>query len=113
KTGWLQGYNAQVLVEETSGVIVAHEVVAHSADSPRLLPIIDCLEANLEALAVPIEQRIPHQVFSADARYCSERILAALEQSGLNAYVVAGRKRHYRRRLDPHGRPRTPLRSAM
>jgi transposase len=112
KTGWLQGYNAQVLVEEASGVIVAHEVVAHSADSPRLVPMLDCLEANLEALAVPVAERIP-QVFSADAGYCSERNLAAFAQRGIDAYVATGRERHHRGGIDPHGRPRTPLRAAM
>ena len=38
--GWIQGYNAQVLVEEGSGVIVAQEVTAQSSDSPRLGPVL-------------------------------------------------------------------------
>jgi transposase len=112
KTGWLQGYNAQVLVDEASGVIVAHEVVAHSADSPRLVPMLDHLESNLAALGLPEQQRTP-RVFSADAGYCSERNLAALEHRGIDAYVATGRERHHRGGIDPHGRPRTPLRAAM
>lgn len=112
KTGWIQGYNAQVLVEAGSGVIVAHEVVAHSADSPRLVPVLDRLEANFEALTVPTEERIPG-VFSADAGYCSERNLTALDERGIDAYVATGRERHHRRGIDPQGRPRTPLRAAM
>ena len=35
KSSWIQGYNAQVLVEAGSGVIVAQEVTPQSADSPR------------------------------------------------------------------------------
>ncbi len=112
KTGWLQGYNAQVLVEEASGVIVAQEVVAHSADSPRLVPVLDLLEANLQALGIPETERIP-RFFSADAGYCSERNLAALEARGIDAYVATGRERHHRVGIDPQGRPRTPLRQAM
>jgi transposase len=112
KTGWLQGYNAQVVVEEASGIILAQEVVAHSADSPRLVPMLDRLEANLEALGLSAEQGIPH-AFSADAGYCSERNLTALEQRGIDAYIATGRERHHRGGIDPHGRPRTPLRAAM
>jgi transposase len=112
KTGWIQGYNAQVLVEEASGVILAQEVVAHSADSPRLVPMLDHLEANLAALQVPTGQRRP-AAFTADAGYCSERNLTALAGRGIDAYVATGRERHHRGGIDPHGRPRTPLRAAM
>ena len=58
-SGWTQGYNAQVLVEEASGVIVAQEVSAHSADSPRLRPMLDRLEENLAGMAVPEGERRP------------------------------------------------------
>jgi transposase len=112
KTGWMQGYNAQVLVEEASGVILAHEVVAHSADSPRLVPMLDHLAANLDALDLPVNQRTPG-AFTADAGYCSERNLTALAARGIDAYVATGRERHHRGGIDPHGRPRTPLRAAM
>jgi transposase len=112
KTGWIQGYNAQVLVEEASGVIVAQEVVAHSADSPRLVPMLDHLEANLEALQLPAGERTP-AAFTADAGYCSERNLTALVDRGVDAYVATGRERHHRGGIDPQGRPRTPLRAAM
>jgi transposase len=112
KTGWIQGYNAQVLVEEASGVIVVQEVVAHSADSPRLIPVLDALAAQLTALGIPEAARTP-RYFSADAGYCSERNLAALEARGIDAYVATGRERHHRAGIDPQGRPRTPLRAAM
>jgi transposase len=111
-TGWMQGYNAQVLVEEASGVILAQEVVAQSADSPRLVPMLDSLEANLEALQLPSGQRTP-TAFTADAGYCSERNLIALADRGIDAYVATGRERHHRGGIDPHGRPRTPLRARM
>jgi transposase len=110
--GWVQGYNAQVLVEEASGVIVAEEVSAHSADSTRLAPMVDALEANLSALAVPEVEWRP-QVFTADAGYCSEANLGLLAERQIDAYVATGRERHYRQGVDPAGNPRTPLRAAM
>jgi len=38
--GWVQGYNAQIMVNE-DGVILAQEVTAHHADSLRLKPMLD------------------------------------------------------------------------
>jgi transposase len=112
KTGWVQGYNAQVMVTEAGGVIVAKEVSGHSVDSPRLEPMLTQTEANLAAVGVPEEERWSG-VFSADAGYCSEANLARLEGREIDAYVATGRERHHRRGVDPQGRPRTPLRAAM
>ena len=72
--GWIQGYNAQVMVEEASGVIEAQEVTAHSGDSTRLRPMLDRLEENLARVGVPEEERRPTW-FTADAGYCSENNL--------------------------------------
>jgi transposase len=112
KAGWVQGYNAQVVVEAASGVIVAQEVSNHAADSPRLRPMLERLDGTLAALGVPDRQRRP-AAFSADAGYCSEGNLAALEARGIDAYVATGRERHARGGVDPRGAPRTPLRAAM
>ena len=51
--GWIQGYNAQVLVEAGSGVIVAQEVTPQSADSPRLGPMLELLGQNLAGYRSP------------------------------------------------------------
>jgi transposase len=118
KSGWAQGYNAQVMVEEASGVIVAQEVSAHAADSPRLAPMLDATDANLVAAGLSDDERLPAH-FTADAGYCSEKNLALLTTRGIDAYVATGRERHHRRGVDPyapHGVPRrqrTPLRAAM
>ncbi len=50
--GWIQGYNTQVLVAETSGVTVAQEVSAHGGDSLRLRPMLDRPEENLTRVGV-------------------------------------------------------------
>lgn len=112
KRGWVQGYNAQVVVEEASGVIVAEEVTGHSVDSPRLVPMLNQVETNLARIDVPQPERTPRQ-FSADAGYGSEANLAELERRGIDAYVATGRERHHRGGVDPKGKPRTPLRAAM
>lgn len=112
KTGWVQGYNAQVMVEAASGVIVAEEVSAHSVDSPRLGPMLDHTAQLLAAIGVPTAARTPRH-FSADAGYCSERNLAELAQRGIDAYVATGRERHHQGGMGPPRPPRTPLRAAM
>jgi hypothetical protein len=110
--GWIQGYNAQVMVEEASGVIVAQEVTAHSADSPRLRPMLDRLQKNLAALGMPQEERRP-KWFTADAGYCSEDNLGMLAERQIDAYVATGRERHHRGGTPSGGKARTPLRAAM
>src|SRR5262249_59830664 len=40
KAGWIQGYNAQVVVEAASGVIVAQEVSQHGGDSGPPGPVL-------------------------------------------------------------------------
>ena len=110
--GWIQGYNAQVLVEEASGVIVVQEVTAQSADSPRLRPVLERMEQDLAALGVPEEECRP-EVFTADAGYCSEANLGALAERQIDACVATGRERHHRGGVGPQGRVRTPLRAAM
>lgn len=110
--GWIQGYNAQVLVEEASGVIVAQEVTAHGGDSPRLRPMLDRLEENLARMGVPEEERRP-KWFTADAGYCSEQNLRMLAERQIDAYVATGRERHHRGGIAQGSRTRTPLRAAM
>ena len=53
--------------------------------SGQLVPMIDAIETNLG--------RKPAQV-SADAGYCSEANLEALEAYGIDGYVATGRARH-------------------
>jgi transposase len=109
RTGWVQGYNAQIAVNE-AGVILAEEVTPHSADGPRLLPVLDQMEANLKTIGSV--DAIP-DVFTADAGYCSESNLAGLELRRINAFVATGRERHHQGGVDPEGQPRRPFRAAM
>jgi transposase len=83
--GFIQGFNAQAAVDATAQVIVAQSVSNQASDCPHLAPLVEQIAANLEAL--------PEQV-SADAGYCSEDNLAALEGEGIDAYIAPGRQKH-------------------
>jgi len=85
KDGFIQGYNAQAAVDATAQVIVAHGLDAKQSDQHQLAPIVDAIEANLG--------RKPAQL-SADAGYCSDSNLAALEERQIDAYIAPGRAKH-------------------
>ena len=82
KDGFIQGYNAQAAVDATAQVIVAHGLDAKQSDQHQLAPIADAIEANLG--------KKPTQL-SADAGYCSDTNLAAMEEREIDAYIAPGR----------------------
>jgi len=65
-------------------IIVAQDVTQSAVDCGQLVPLTNAIEANLG--------RKPAQL-SADAGYCSEANLAALEARDIDAYVATGRAR--------------------
>jgi transposase len=84
RDGFVQAYNAQAAVDAEAQIIVAQHVTQSGGDSGQLVPLIDAIETNLG--------RKPAQA-SADAGYCSEANLAALEARDIDGYVAAGRAR--------------------
>src|SRR6267143_958401 len=84
KDGFVQAYNAQAAVDGEAQIIVAHDVTQSAVDCGQLVPMTDAIETNLG--------RKPEQL-SADAGYCSEANLAALEARNIDAYVATGRAR--------------------
>jgi hypothetical protein len=84
KDGFVQAYNAQAAVDAQAQIIVAQDVTQSAVDCAQLVPMTDAIEANLG--------RKPAQL-SADAGYCSEPNLAALENRKIDAYVATGRAR--------------------
>lgn len=82
--GFLQGYNAQAAVDAKAQIIVAHGLSDCSADSGQLAPIVKAIRANTG--------RNPAQ-FSADAGYCSDANLQALDKQKINAFIATGRER--------------------
>ncbi len=84
KDGFVQAYNAQAAVDGQAQIIVAHDVTQSAVDCGQLVPMTDAIETNLG--------RKPAQL-SADAGYCSEANLEALESRNIDAYVATGRAR--------------------
>jgi transposase len=84
KDGFVQAYNAQAAVDAEAQIIVAHDVTQSAVDCGQLVPMTDAIETNLGCK--------PEQL-SADAGYCSEANLEALEKRNIDAYVATGRAR--------------------
>jgi len=85
KDGFIQGYNAQAAVDAEAQVIVAHGLDANASDQHQLTPMVDAVEANMG--------RKPDEV-SADAGYCSDANLEAMESRNIDVYIAAGRAKH-------------------
>jgi transposase len=82
--GFVQAYNAQAAVDAEAQIIVAQDVTQSAVDCGQLVPMTDAIKTNLG--------RKPKQL-SADAGYCSESNLEALETRGIEGYVATGRAR--------------------
>ena len=83
--GWVQAYNVGAVVDDGHQVIVATSVTAEATDTRALPALVDAIKANTG--------RHPRRLL-ADAGYCSDDNLAALEAAGIDAYVALGRDRH-------------------
>ena len=96
--GFQQCFNAQVAVDGGSQVIVATEVGHEASDRGRLGAMLDRVEADAGGS--------PDEVL-ADAGYCSEEELAALEERGIVAHVAVGREGRKVAEIDGERRPAT------
>jgi transposase len=97
RDGFIQGFNAQAAVDATAQVIVAETVSNQASDCPHLVRLVEQITTNLAAA--------PEQV-SADAGYCSEDNLAALESRNIDAHIATGRQKHGA--TAPEARPAPP-----
>ena len=94
--GFIQGYNAQVAVDEIFQVIVAQHVTSTSPDVNELKPAIETMETKLKAT--------PKTVV-ADAGYWSEEDVRALEERGIGAFIATEKLKHGDLKPAPRGRP--------
>ncbi len=94
--GFQQCYNAQVAVEGENQLIVAVEVSSNASDQGRLVPLVEEVEAN--------HGERPETVL-ADAGYCNEADLEALEDRGVDGYVALGREGGRRVAVDAEKHP--------
>ena len=92
RSGTKFAYNAQAVVDEESGLIVAADVVTEESDNYQLIPMLDEVENNVGAVA---EQT------AADAGYTATTEFAKAEQKhygilvNLSAAVEAGEDKPY------------------
>ena len=86
RDGLIQGYNAQIAVDGAHQIILAQRVVTNGADYAALMPLLRATRRNCGA--TPKE-------LSADAGFCNEANLAALDRfRSCRAYLAPGRARH-------------------
>lgn len=83
--GWVQGYNVGTAVDEKAQIIVATSVTAETTDTRTLPALVDQIKDNTG--------RLPARLL-ADAGYCSDENLAALQERGIDAYIAVGRDHH-------------------
>ena len=96
--GFQQCYNAQVVVDGGSQMIVATEVIQEATDHGQLTKMVDRVEETTDVT--------PGEVL-ADAGYCSEEALASLEERGVVAHVALGREGRRVADIDATRRPAT------
>lgn len=99
--GFQQCYNAQVAVDGEHQIIVATEVTAQASDQGQMMGLLEEVEETFEER--------PKQVL-ADAGYCNEADLEALEARGVDGYVALGREGKRAAEVDPG---KYPARSRM
>jgi transposase len=83
--GFIYGYNAQAVVDDTAQVIVATDLGTDATDTRQLPAMLDAVRTNTG--------RHPKRLL-ADAGYGSDENLAALEERGIDAYVAIKREHH-------------------
>ena len=94
--GFIQGYNAQVAVDEHAQVIVAQHVTAAAPDVDQLKPAVAAIRRAL---------RTKPQQLVADAGYWSEANVRHLEHQQIEPFIAPGRILHGTR-LEPAPAPR-------
>jgi transposase len=101
RDGFIQGYNAQVAVDDLFQVIVAQHVTSAAADVHQMEPAIDSVEKVLKDRP---------QAVLADAGYWSEQNVQTLKNKQIDPFIAPERQKH----ADPlgpspRGRPRADL----
>jgi hypothetical protein len=83
--GFVQAYNAQIVVEEGCQLIVAQAVTQEVNDKKQTIPMVAAIEAQAE--------QTPEQLL-ADSGYCSDENLKILEDKPIDVYIATGKDKH-------------------
>ena len=104
--GFIQGYNAQIVVDEAHQIIVAQAVTNQPPDVEHFIPMMEQVLENCEARP---------DATSADAGYFSQANAVWAENQGLNPHIATGRRKHNEPPPTVRGRPRkdTTMRDDM
>ena len=86
--GFVQAYNAQVVVEEGCQLIVAQAVTQEANDKKQVTSMVEAIEAQAG--------QTPTQLL-ADSGYCSEENLKQLENKPIEIYISTARQEHGKR----------------
>ena len=98
---FIQGYTAQAAVEAQAQVIVACTVTNQAADAPHAVPMVEQI--------VQTSGQAP-RVLLADAGYCSDANITAVQTLGSEPLIATRQQRHGNRVPDaPRGRPPASL----
>jgi len=97
--GFVQGYNAQIVVEADFQLIVGQGVTQAANDKEQVVPMVEAVEEQ--------SGQRPDTLL-ADSGYCSEKNLEHLESDSvpkrkIAAYVATGRQKHGEEPLAPRG----------
>ena len=93
--GFIQGYNAQIAVDEQFQIIVAQHVTPAAVDVNEIVPAVESIEAAMG--------RSPEQVV-ADAGYWSEQNVVRLEAKGIESFIATEKMKHGEIPPAPRGR---------
>jgi len=83
--GFVQAYNAQLVVEEGCQLIVAQAVTQEANDKKQTIPMVEAIKEQAE--------QTPEQLL-ADSGYCSDENLKILEDTPIDVYIATGRQKH-------------------
>ncbi len=94
--GWVQGYNAQIAVDDTPHkIIVATDVSSQASDNPQLKPMVRQIRERIGF--------VPK--LTADAGYNAESNLEWLIEEGIDAYIATSKREEDFDEPAPRGRP--------
>lgn len=99
--GFDYAYNGQAVVDEANQVVLAAEVTQQASDATQLVPMMEATEGNLEAAGIAGSP----ETLLADAGYCSEDNLEAVEDLDPDVLCATGRER----RGETFPQPRGPI----
>jgi transposase len=104
----VQAFNAQAVVDNTHQIIVAEGVGNQAPDAQYLEPMLDRVNANVEAAGLRKPAEAP---LAADTGYFSESNVAGATRRGFDPYIAPERSKHRRYELpggqEPDGTDRS------